>query len=39
LDRIRKAFSRVGRELVGRYVEKAAFVLPGFEGLSPETVL
>ena len=39
LDRIRKAFSRVGRELVGRHVERAAFVLPGFEGLSPETVL
>jgi len=39
LDRIRKAFSRVGRELVGRHVEKAAFVLPGFEGLSPETVI
>lgn len=39
LDSLRKAFSRVGRELVGRHIENAAFFLPSFEGLTPETAL
>ena len=39
LDRVRTAFSRVGRELIARHIDEACFIVPEFEGPGSKEVL